>query len=355
MDYYSRSRPKGPVNYVGQAAQLSEIRAMRPDLAVWSYSSEQATLRRLTKAFEAFFRRVKAGDEPGYPRFKSAHRFGSVEWPRNGDGCKWHPEATRVYLQGIGHVKLTQHRPVEGRLKTIQVKREGRRWFLVLSCDDVPTHELAETGRAVGIDVGIASFLTTSEGTTVDNPRHSRQAAGRLAAAQQVLAHKQRGSTNRIRARETVARRHRAIANQRRDFHHQVARRLVREFDVLVMEDLKITNMSRSAKATVEAPGTNVAAKRGLNREILDAGWGQFRSILAGKAEDAGRRVVSVDPRRTSQRCASCGHTEAGNRTSQATFRCRACGHVAHADSNAARNILGAGLALLAAEEPDAA
>ena len=152
------------------------------------FVSQQATLRRLNKAFAGFFRRVsKAGQKAGYPRFKGKARFDSVEWPKDGDGARWLPEQHRVYLQGIGQVKVYLHREVAGRVKTIQIKRQGRRWMLVLSCDDVPTNPLPVTGRQVGIDVGIVSFATTSDGEHVDNPRWARASAGRLAAAQRRL------------------------------------------------------------------------------------------------------------------------------------------------------------------------
>jgi putative transposase len=173
-----------PVSYGQQSAQLKEIRTVCPEQSRWSFSSQQATLRRLNRAFAAFFRRCGAGDKPGYPRFRSQHRFDSVEWPKDGDGCRWKPEHRRVYLQGIGEVKVDAHRPVEGVVKTIAVKRDGRRWFLVLSCDDVPIRPLPATGLEVGVDLGVTVFLATSDGDLVDNPRHGRQAAGRLAAAQ---------------------------------------------------------------------------------------------------------------------------------------------------------------------------
>lgn len=339
------------IRFKDQSGDLPFIRSVRPDIARWGSGSEQATLRKLDRAMQAFFRRCKAGETPGYPRFKAAHRFDSVVWPSVGDGCGWLSEQRRVRLQGIGHVNVTVHRPVEGVVKTIQVKREGRRWFVVLSCDDVPEKPLPKTGAVVGVDVGIASFLTTSDGEHVTNPRHGRKSAARLAQAQQVLARKKRGSANRRQARSVVANRHRKIADQRRDFHHQTARRLVNDHDVIAVEKLAVANMVRSAKGTVEQPGTNVAAKSGLNRSIMDAGWGQFRSILEAKAEEAGRRVVTVNPRHTSQRCAECGHVERGNRVTQAAFRCCACGHAAHADVNAARNILRAGLSLLDAQD----
>lgn len=158
--------------------------------------------------------------KPGYPRFKGKARFDSVEWPKDGDGARWLPETKRVYLQGIGQVKVELHRQVAGRVKTIQIKRQGRRWMLVLSCDDVPTNPLPATGRQVGIDVGIARFATTSDGEHVDNPRWGRQAADKLAAAQQRLGRAKRGSKNRRQRRETVAAWHSKIANQRKDFHH---------------------------------------------------------------------------------------------------------------------------------------
>jgi putative transposase len=289
------------VRYGDQSAQLKAIRESCPDQARWSFSSQQATLRRLNRAFEAFFRRMRAGQPAGFPRFKSQHRWDSVEWPKDGDGCRFKPEHRQLYLQGIGTLKVSMHRPVEGTVKTIAVKREGRRWFVVLSCNGVPAKPLPATGAVVGIDMGVTVFAATSSGELVRNPRHGRTAAGRLASAQEKLARKERGSNNRRRQRAVVAHRHRKIARQRRDFHHQLARRLVAAHDVIVIEDLAIKKMTRSAAGTPEAPGTKVAAKRGLNRSILDAGWGQFASILTGKAEEAGRRLIKVDPRHTSQ------------------------------------------------------
>jgi putative transposase len=359
--YFGAPRPKSPVRYGTQSEQLKYIRAERPDIKRWSFSSEQATLRRLNKAFDGFFRRMEAGGTPGYPRFKSAPRFDNVEWPADGDGCRWKPHVSRVYLQGVGDVHVTAHRQVEGRVKTLQVKREGRRWFVILSCDDVPKGLLEPTHRAVGIDVGIACFAVTSDARRVDNPRWGRTAAEGLASAQQVLVRKKRGSNNRRRARETVASRHRKVANQRRDFHHKTARELVAGHDVLVVEDLRPKSMTRRARPRPDpdAPGAFLpngqAAKTGLNRSIMDAGWGAFVAILEAKAEEAGRRVVAVDPRHTPDRCEACGHTARDNRVSQAVFRCQHCGHQAHADEHAARNILRAGLALLAAEQSEAA
>lgn len=217
---------------------------------------------------------------------------------------------------------------------------------MVVHCDQVPARPLPSTALAVGIDMGVASLLTTSAGQHLANPRFTRRAASRLGAAQAELARKQRGSKRRRKTVERVAAQHRKVANCRRDLAHQVSRSLIDSFDVIAHEDLTIADMVRSAKGTVGHPGTNVAAKAGLNRSISDAGWGQLLRFLAYKAEDAGRELIAVDPRNTSRPCSECGHCEKANRPSQAVFRCLGCGYAAHADENAAVNILRAGLAL---------
>jgi putative transposase len=255
-------------------------------------------------------------------------------------------------LQGVGQVKVHLHRQVAGRVKTIQIKRAGRRWMLVLSCDDVATNQLPVTGRQASVDVGIVRYATLSDGTGVDNPRWARAAAARLSAAQQRLAQTKRGSNNRVRRREALAARLRKIANQRKDFHHKQARALVAKYGLLVVDELQIANMLRRAKpvADREKPGqflpNRARAKSGLNRSTSDAGWGQFISILRAKAEDAGRTWIEVDPRHTSDGCEKCGYAAAENRVTQAAFECQRCSRRAPADEHAARNILRAGLAL---------
>ncbi|WP_330457519.1 transposase [Streptomyces sp. NBC_00820] len=351
-----RHTSKTTVRYGQQSAQLKDIRAFDPERqGRWSFSSQQATLRRLDKAFAAFFRRVKAGEKPGYPRFRSNKRFDTVEFPKDGDGCRWdstpHDPVTRVRLQGVGHVKVHQHRPVAGKVKTIAVKREGRRWYVILTADQAAPEPLPTTGSVVGIDLGIANFLADSNGEFVPNPRHGRKAAAKLEAAQQALARCKRGSKRRHKAVETVARMHRKVRRQRLDHAHKTALGLVREHDVIAHEDLKIRNMSKTPtpKPDPEQPGNflsnGAAAKAGLNRSIADAGWGVFLAILAAKAEGAGREVIAVDPRNTSRRCPACGHTAKENRPTQEKFHCVSCGHNAHADTVGALNVLRAGLA----------
>lgn len=183
---------------------------------------------------------------PGYPRFKGAGWFDTVEWPQDGDGCGWLPDQRRVRLQEVGHVKVHAHRTVLGTVKTISVKREGRRWFLLLSCDEVPADLLPDTGRAIGIDMGVASFLTTSDGEQIDNPRHLKASAEQLAAAQQALSRCKRGSHRRRKAREKVATVHARVRRQRLDHAHKTALALVRGHDVIAHEDLNIGGMTRA-------------------------------------------------------------------------------------------------------------
>ncbi|MEU4541345.1 transposase [Streptosporangium sp. NPDC023825] len=340
------------VRYGEQSADLKHIRADDADgQGRWSFSSQQATLRRLDTAFAAFFARLQAGRTPGYPRFKGKGRFDTVTWPKDGDGCRWdsqpeHPTATFVRLQGVGHVRVHQHRAVRGTVKTISVKYEGSRWYVILACDDVPAQTLPPAGAVVGLDMGVASRVTTSDGDHLDNPRHLAASADRLAVAQRDLARTKRGSNRRRKAVARVAALHGKVCRRRLDGAHKAALRLVRAYDIIAHEDLRIATMTRSASGTLEAPGRNVAQKSGLNRSILDAGWGVFLTILSHKAESAGRELIAVNPANTSRACARCGHCAKENRLTQAEFACTACGHTAHADVNAAINILRAGLAL---------
>lgn len=343
------------IKYRQQSAQLKEIRRFDPERqGRWSFSSQQATLRRLDKAFAAFFQRVRAGEKPGYPRFRGVSWFDTVEFPKDGDGCRWdatpHDPVTRVRLQGIGHVKVHQHRPVVGKVKTVSIKREGKRWYVVLAVDQGQPEPLPATGSVVGIDMGLASFLTTSDGEHVANPRHGRKAAAKFEAAQQALSRCKRGSKRRSKAVQKVADLHRKVHRQRLDHAHKTALDLVREHDFIAHEDLRIRNMS-AAPAPKPDPGTpsaflpnGAAAKAGLNRSIADAGWGVFLAILSAKAESAGREVMAVDPRNTSRRCPECGHTVEKNRPTQEKFHCVSCGHAAHADAVGALNVLRAGL-----------
>jgi putative transposase len=228
------------------------------------------------------------------------------------------------------------------------VRREGRRWWVTIRCVDIPAEPLVATGRQVGLDLGVTVLVASSQGDLLAADRPAERAAARLASAQRALATKQRGSKQRRRAVERVAEVHRHIRNRRADTLHKLSRRLVDDHDLIVHEALVVSNLVRRPKPKPDPAGgyqpNGAAAKTVLNRSIHDAGWGQLLAMIAYKAESAGRTVIAVDPRNTSRTCAHCGHVSAGNRRG-AVFECQACGHLAHADTNAAVNILRAGRA----------
>jgi putative transposase len=327
------------IRYRDQSAQLAEIRRADPDAqGRWSFTSQQQTLRRLDRAFQGFFQRLRDGRKAGYPRFKSTARWHSVDFV-DGDGARWHDSQgrwARAHFQGVGQVKVTAHRPVVGRVKTLRLKQEGRRWYVIVVAEQQSVRPPA-TGRQIGLDVGVARFATASDGQVIANPRFLAASAGELAVAQRTLAGCCPGSGNRRRARQKLAKLHRKVANRRRDFHHQTARRLVDTYDTIAVEALNINGMTGSASGTLQQPGRNVAAKASLNRSILDAGWGQFLVILHAKAEGAGRRVITVNPRDTSSTCHLCGAR--CTRPGRDTVICPTHGGM-DADLNAARNIL---------------
>jgi putative transposase len=306
---------------------------------------------RLDRAYSDFYRRVKRGDTPGFPRFKPVSQFTSLQWEDRG-GWKLKMTHRRLYLRGIGEIKAVYHRPFIGEPKAITVKREGNRWWLNVRCANVPAKTLVRTYCAIGLDLGVVNMIATSDGELKKGNQFGTKARKNLARAQRELAAKQRGSKRRQRQLEEVVRLHRKIKSQRRDFAHQLSRQLVNDYEFIAIEQLKTSSMVRTPKGKPdpEQPGAflpnGASSKARLNRSILDAGWGQFVALLSYKAESAGRTLVKVNPRHTSQTCAECLHVDVGNRISQEDFRCLRCGHSDFADINAARNILRAGRAL---------
>ncbi len=283
---------------------------------------------------------------PGFPRFKNRTRFDSVEYSDRGG---WRIAGNRLYLRGVGHIRFrTSRRGIRGTPKTLTVRREGNRWRFTVFCARVPETRLEPTGRQVGIDLGVTELVATSDGELVPNPRWLGRSLDRLARAQRVVARRQRGSVRRTKATARVGAMHRKLARQRRDGHHHLSRRLVDGSDLIAHEQLHITYMTRRPRPQPDQRGghapNGAAAKAGLNREILGAGWGQLLRMITYKAAEAGRTVIAVDPRDTSRTCHRCGHVDHHSRDGTA-FVCTACGHTAHADVNAARNILRAGLA----------
>jgi putative transposase len=254
-------------------------------------------------------------------------------------------------MSRLWQVKVTVPRGLEGRGKAISLKFEARRWLLVLLCDDLPAKLLEPAGKQVGVDVGIASFATTSEGQPIDGPRQGRERAADLSCAQKLLSRKKPGSADRRAVRKTVGGRPRKIADQRRDFHPKSARALVKDCELTCPDRLSIKKMVRRAKPRPEPeePGSFLrdgqAPGAGLNKGIRDEGSARFGSILENKAREPGREVIEVDPLHTSQMGARCRHLGPGKRVSQAVLRGRSCADEAHAEVKSARNISRAGLA----------
>ena len=341
------------VTHFDQCRTLTGLKDVRPDVVVSGIALCRGTLKRLDHAYGAFYRRVRLGETPGFPRFTSSIRFDSLQW-FDASGWKIKVEHRRLKLKGIGEIKANYHRPILGEARAIVVKREGSKWWLIVQCANVPADPLKPTGREVGIDLGVTNMIATSDGQRVAGEHFGSKARQILARAQRQLATKQRGSNRRRDQVEQVARLHRKLKNQRSNATHQLSRRLVNDYDFISLKELKIANMVHAPKARPDPaqPGAflpnGANRKAGLNRSIHDAGWGQFVSLVSYKAESAGRTVVRVNPRFTSQMCAECQFVDAGNRVSQKEFRCLRCGHCAHADNNAARNILRAGRALQA-------
>jgi putative transposase len=278
---------KVSVSYGDQSAQLKEIRAADPGgQGRHSFTAQQQTLRRLNTVFAAYLRRAHHAKgrvrKVGSPRFKPYQRFDQVLFVA-GDGAKWEPadggRRAHATFQAVGRVKVGQHRPVLGRVKTLQLKRESRRWYVIV-VTEAEAMPLAPTGRSVGVDLGVARFLTTSDGQIIANPRFLAAAQERITDLQRRKAQARLGSGNRRRLRRALAKEWRKVRNQRRDFHHKTARALVDTCDILALEDLRVAAMTKTASGSVEHPGRNVAAKARLNRSILDAGWASSRASL---------------------------------------------------------------------------
>jgi putative transposase len=307
-------------------------------LAVTNCQSCQATLRRLDKAFQSFFRRINAGENPGYPRFKGANRFNTVEFPQYGSGCKIRDG--KIYFHHIGEVKVKWHRsiPENAAIKTVSFKRETNKWYVIFSCEvTIPTPE-SVSDVVTGIDLGLRSFLVTSEGVKVKPPKPYRKAQDKLRRVQRVLARRQNGSNRRRKARANVAKLHQHIANQRRDFHHKLALSLVQQYGTIVHEELHITSFKG-----------NDIPKHELAKSTYDAGWAQFMAILSYKAEEAGTRLIAVPAKNTTQICSVCGAEPSVPITlKDRVYHCSSCNQKSDRDLNAARNILRLGLSLQA-------
>lgn len=307
------------INYYDQANQL---KAMRADgcLTLANFSCCQDVLRRVDKTYKAFFARVKRGEKPGFPRYRSFRRYDSITFPSYGDGCRL-LETGKLRIQGTGHIKVRLHRPVEGEIKTVTIKREGGRWFVIFSVerDAAP---LPPSDEAIGIDVGLTNFATLSDGSEILNPQCGQNGQTKLRIAQRRVARRKKGSKRRRKAVVLLQRKHSRVRNQRADFHHKLSHDLVNQYGLIAAEDLNVKGMAGGM----------------LAKSVHDAGWAQFLNFLSYKAACAGREFVQVDPRGTSQTC-TCG-ARVPKTLSQRWHHCPACGLSAGRDHVSAQVIL---------------
>ncbi len=281
----------------------------------------QAAVSDLDKAFRAFFRRVKSGEKPGYPRFKGCNRYDSFGLKELGNGFRI--DGRRLKLSGIGRVPVRWHRALEGEVKTVRIVRNAGKWFACFACE-IEMKSLPATGKSIGIDFGIASLITTSDGEKTENPMWYRADQAQLRVVQRRVSRRKKGSNRRRKAVVLLQKQHEKTKNRRKDFLDKLACTLIAANDMISIEDLQIRNMVHN---------------RHLSKSILDAGWGYLRQRLEAKAVDAGRQVIAVDPAYTSKSCSSCGNVFDDLKLSDRWVRCD-CGLSLDRDHNAALNIL---------------
>jgi putative transposase len=280
---------------------------------------------RIDLAFKAFFRRCKAGENPGYPRFRDAHRYDSFTYPQSGFKID---EQGKLYASGIGHIKIVLHRPLRGTIKTLTIhKSRTGKWSACFSCEGEP-ERLPERPEHVGIDVGLKTFAALSNGEEIANPRFFRKEEKALAKVQRTHSKLAKGTAERRKHRKAVARVHERIAWRRENFTHQQSRQIVDRFGVICVEDLSVNRMIQS---------------HCLAKSIIDASWSAFFSQLHSKAEEAGRTYIAVNPAYTSQTCSRCGHRQKMPLDVR-IFDCPCCHIQLDRDLNAALNICALGL-----------
>lgn len=329
------------ISYYEQKRDLPQIKAgIREEYQGIHSQVLQDVLLRLDKAFKAFFRRVKNGEKPGYPRFQGRNRYNSFTYSQGGYSLT---RDNRVRLFKIGSVKIKLHRKMEGSIKTCTIKYEAGQWYVVFSCEVEQPGPLPSVESEVGIDLGVTHFAALSDGTFIESPRFYRTSQKHLEKVQQALSRKKRGSHRREKGRLAVAKAHRKIANQRRDFQHKQSTQLVKQHQLIVFEELEIKNLTKHAKAkqdeeTGQYLPNGAAAKSGLSKSILDAGWARFQQMCVSKAAYAGRTVLFVNPRYTSQVCSQCGAVR--KKSLDERWHSCECGCELDRDTNAAINIL---------------
>ncbi|HEX6778092.1 MAG TPA: transposase [Ktedonobacterales bacterium] len=334
------------IGYYAQKRDLPAIKELRPEYKDIHAHVLQDVIKRVELTYQAFFRRIQAGEKAGYPRFQGRTRYHSLTYAEYGNGVMLNGGI--LWLSKIGRVIIRLHRPLDGTPKTVTISREADGWYACISCTHVPRQPLPLTGVETGMDVGLTSFLALADGAFIENPRHYRKTEKALKHAQRRVSRRKKGSNRRCKAVRLLARKHQKVARARRDFHHKTALCLVRQYDAIYHEAIQAKNLSARPLPKPDGKGgylpNGASQKAGLNKSIHDAGWSQFLTILACKAAYAGKRVEAVPPAYTSQDCSGCGE-RVPKSLSVRTHICPSCGLVLDRDTNAALNILWAGQA----------
>lgn len=347
------------VRVFDQFNQITQLRGCRDDVLRWGIQPLRGTLRRLDAAYASFYRRCKNGQTPGHPRFKSHKRFDTVSYDET-TGWKIDTTAGTMYLQGVGTIKLPkstirQMRRFEGRggaqttLTVTRVKSgNGWKWRACVGFKNVAAVKstpAAGGGSLAGYDRGVAVTFAGSDGILLTMPSFLAEARDEISELLRQRAGKKVGSRAWQQINRKVAKAYKRAKQRSDNWARETARAIVAEHGVIVFEDLKLKNMTKSARGTVEAPGNNVAQKQGLNRALQDAALGRLHHWVNVKAEEAGRITWVVPARNTSRTCAACDYCDVTNRKSRDVFECQSCGHTAHADTNAAEVVAARGQA----------
>lgn len=338
------------ITYYDQQNDLPEIKAtIREEYQEIAAHVLYDVLKRLDKAFQRFFARVKNGQKPGYPRFQGRNRYASFTYPdKAGWKLQMEPDSQRAYLKltKIGTIRVKLHRPIAGNVKTVTIKREGEHWYVCLSCEMERPEPLPASDEEVGIDLGVIHFAALSNGEFIESSHHYRQAEKHLKKLQMSVSRKKRGSHRRARAVKLVTKAHRKVRNQRTDFAQKASRALVNRYQVIIFEDLQTANLVKRPKPKQdEATGhylpNGASAKGGLNKSIHDAGWSAFVGMCTYKAAEAGRTLLKVSPHLTSQICPNCGVIR--KKTLEERWHSCACGCELDRDTASAKVILDVG------------
>ncbi len=314
---------KGSISYYAQKRQLPELKMACPEYKIIDAQTLQEVLQRLNRTYQAFFRHVKNGNSRvGFPRFKGENRYNSFTLWTQG----WKLDGKYLSIRNLGRFKLRLSRQIEGDIKTITICRSPtNKWYACFSCDNVPERKLSKSTNIVGLDMGIKSFLVDSNGNKVDNPQYLRQSEKLLRLRQRRLCRRVKGSNRRQKARILVAKTHEKIYSQRLDFLHKLANSYIKDYGVLVFEDLNINGMVKNHHWA---------------KSINDCSWGEFIRLVSYKAEEAGRTVIKI-PRfePTSKTCSECGAINQELTLNDRQWVCKSCGILHDRDYNAAKNI----------------